>query len=67
MLVLERSELPGCWQIHRYYIYNKYSVDKLATLSLYRKSFISNNNIVTKLQYIYWLTYEIIIDNKDNR
>ena len=33
--LLKKSELSGCWQIHRYYIYNNYFVNKLITLSLY--------------------------------
>ena len=32
--------------MHRYYIYNKYFINKLTTLSLYQKSFI--NNMVNK-------------------
>ena len=48
---LKRSKLSGCWQMHRY-IYNKYFVNKLTTLSLYKKIFI-NNNIVDKIKWIY--------------
>ena len=34
--------------MHWYYIYNKYFVNNLTTLSLYQKSFI-DNNMVTKI------------------
>ena len=46
--------------MHRYYIYNKYFVNKLANLSLYQKSFINNNN-VNKIKFIYWFNYKIVI------
>ena len=54
------SELSGCWQMQRYYIYNKYFLNKLATLSLHQKSFI-NNNIINKIKCIYWINYKILI------
>ena len=42
-----------------YYIYNKYVVNKLTTLSFYQKSFI-NSNIVKKKR-MYWFNYKIVI------
>ena len=39
---LKWSELSGCWQMHRYYIHNKYFVKKLTTLSFNQKSFKRN-------------------------
>ena len=57
---LQRSELSSCWQVHRYYIYNKHFANKLTALSLYQESFI-NNNIVNQLKCIYWFNYKIVI------
>ena len=42
------SELLGCWQMHRYCTYKKYFVNKLTTLSLYKKSFINNTTFLAK-------------------
>ena len=56
---LGRSELSGCWQMHIYCIYNKYSLNKLTTLSLNQKAFI-NSNIVNKIQCKYWFNYKIV-------
>ena len=47
---LKRSGLSDCWQMHRYYIYKKYFLSKLTTLSLYQKSF---KLLVYILQSIY--------------
>ena len=47
----KRSELSDCWQMHNYYIYNKYFIKKIPTLSLYQKSFI-NNNTVNKIKHL---------------
>ena len=58
-MAFEKSELSDCWQMHRYYIYNKYFVNNLATLFFYQKSFI-NNNIVSKIKCIYWFNYKIV-------
>ena len=55
--------LSGCWQTHRYYIYNKYFVNKLVTVSLYQKSFI-NINMVDKIKCIYWFNYKIVIGSQ---
>ena len=60
---LNRSVLSGCWQMHRYCIYNKYFITKLITPSLYQKSLI-NNSIVNKIKCMYWLTYKIVIGLK---
>ena len=49
---MKRSELSGYWQMHRYYIYSKYFINKLTTPSLYQKSFI-NNSIVNKIKCMY--------------
>ena len=57
---LKRSELSGSWKMHRCYISKKYFVKNLTTVSLYQKSFISNN-IVSKIKCIYWLNYIIVI------
>ena len=38
---------------------NKYFVNKFTTLSLYHKSFI-NNNIVNKIQCMYWFNYKLV-------
>ena len=46
-------EFSGCWQMHGYYIYNKYLVNKGTTFSLYLNSF-TNNNIVNKTKCDYW-------------
>ena len=46
-----------------YYIYNKYFVNKLTTLSLCQRSFI-NNNIVNKIKHIYWLNLKIEIGSQ---
>ena len=46
--------------MRRYYIYNKYFVNKLTTLSWYQASFM-NNNIVNKMKCMYWLKYKIVI------
>lgn len=32
-MTLQRSDLPGCWQMHRHYNYNKYFVNKLTNIS----------------------------------
>ena len=47
---LKRSGLSDCWQMHRYYIYKKYFLSKLTTLSLYQRSF---KLLVYILQSIY--------------
>ena len=60
---LKRSALLGCWQMPKYYIYNKYFANKLTTLSLYKKSFI-NNNIVNKIICIYWFNEKIVIGSQ---
>ena len=60
---LNRSVLSGCWQMHRYCIYNKYFITKLITPSLYQKSLI-NNSIVNKIKCMYWLNYKIVIGLK---
>ena len=49
---LNRLELSSCWQMHRYYVYNKYFITKLTTSSLYEKSLISTN-IVNKTKRVY--------------
>ena len=51
--LLIRSELSGYWEMYRYYIYNKYFVNKLTTIFLYQKGFI-NNNIINKIRRMYW-------------
>ena len=61
----KRLELPGYWQMHRCYIYNKYFSRKLTTLSLYQKCFI-NNNIVSKMKCMYWFNYKIIGSQRTN-
>ena len=61
---LKSSELPGCWQMHRYYTCNKYFVNKLTTFSLHQKSFI-NNNIVNKIKCMYWFNYKIVIGSQN--
>ena len=53
---MKRSEFSAWWQMHRYYIYNKYFVNNLATLFFYQKSFITN--IVSKIQCIDWFNYK---------
>ena len=35
---LKMSELSGCWQMHRYYIYNKYFLNDPATLFFTRRA-----------------------------
>ena len=52
----------GYWQMHRYYIYYKYFVNKLTTLSLYQKSLI-NNSIMNK-KCMYWFNYKIVIGSQ---
>ena len=59
---LKRSELSGCWQMHRYYIYNKHFVNNLVTLFFYQTSFI--NNIVNKWKSIYWFNYKTVIGSQ---
>ena len=51
-------------QMLAYYIYNKYFVNKVTTLCLYKKSFI-NNNMVNKLKCIYWFIYKIVIGSQN--
>ena len=60
---LKRSELSGYWQMHGYYIHNKYFVNNLATLFHYQKSF-TNNNFVNKIKCIYWFNSKIVIDSQ---
>ena len=62
-LYLKRSELLGCWQMHRYYIHYNYFVNKLITLSLYKKSF-RKNNIINKVKCIYWFNYRIVVGSQ---
>lgn len=60
--LLKRSELSDCWQMHRYYIYVKYFMNKHTTLSLYHISFIDIN--IDKMQgkmCMYLLNYKIVI------
>ena len=47
--LLKKAELPGCWQMHRYYIYSEYFVSKLTTTSLYQKSLINNITLSTTI------------------
>ena len=60
--LLKRSELSDCWQMHRYYIYVKYFMNKHTTLSLYQISVIDIN--IDKMQgkmCMYLLNYKIVI------
>ena len=59
-------ELSGGWQMHRYYIYNKYFLNKLTTLSLCQKSYI-NNSIVNKIKSMYRSNYTIVICSHKNK
>ena len=62
--LFKMSDLSGCWQMDSYYIYNKYFVNKLTTLSLYQKSFI-NSSIVDKIKRIYYnYYYKIVIGSQ---
>ena len=56
-------KLSDSWQMHQYYIFNKYFAKKVMTLSLYQKSFIKNN-IVNKIKYMCWFNYKIVIGSQ---
>ena len=62
-MTFEKVRIARCWQMHIYYIYNKYFVNKLTTLSLYQKSFI-NSNIVIKIKCVYWSNYKTVTKEK---
>ena len=58
----KRSELPGSWQMHRYYICTKYFANKLTTLSLlsneiYKQQQCSHNKThLIQLENNTWFT-----------
>ena len=54
-----RSDLSGCWQMHRN-TFTTYFVNKRKTLSLYYKNF-KNHTIVNKTKCNYWLNYKMVI------
>ena len=62
-MTFEKVRIVGFLTSGWYYIYNKYFVNKLTTLSLYKKSFI-NNNIVNKTKCIYWFNCKIVIGSQ---
>ena len=52
-------ELSSRWQMHRYYIYNKYSVNKLTTLLIPKEPYKQQH--VNKIKCIYWFNNKIVI------